>query len=57
MGALLKENGKPRNSIAHGEYFDFSTDAYEEAHKEVLGLLGSVRNIVSNAASGGAYRR
>lgn len=48
---------KPRNSIAHGEYLDFSSEAYIDAHDEVLGLLNMVRNIVSNAASNGAYRR
>jgi len=48
---------KNRNSIAHGEYLMLSVDAYTEAHTEVLNLMGSVRNIVSNAASTGQYRR
>jgi hypothetical protein len=48
---------KPRNSIAHGEYLDLSVDAYAEAHTEVLNLMDTVRNIVSNAASNGMYRR
>lgn len=48
---------KNRNSIAHGEYLMLSVDAYTEAHTEVLNLMSTVRNIVSNAASTGQYRR
>jgi hypothetical protein len=48
---------KNRNSIAHGEYLSLSVDAYTEAHTEVLNLISTVRNIVSNAASTGQYRR
>lgn len=51
--ALLKN----RNSIAHGEYLSMSIGVYTEAHTEALNVMNTVRNIISNAANTGRYRR
>lgn len=46
-----------RNRVAHGEYLGVEIEAYEDMHREVLGLLDLVRTTVSNAASTQRYLR
>ncbi|WP_408058399.1 MAE_28990/MAE_18760 family HEPN-like nuclease [Streptomyces anthocyanicus] len=46
-----------RNEIAHGQYLNVDSTAYEELHQEVLTILNFVRNAISTAAENGAYRR
>jgi hypothetical protein len=46
-----------RNRIAHGEYLELSADAARDLLEEVIDLLRTYRNELSNAAAGKAYLR
>lgn len=48
---------KNRNEIAHGNYLTIDTEAYEELHREVVGMLDMFRNQIENAAISKRYRR
>jgi hypothetical protein len=40
-----------RNTIAHGEYLLVTPERWNELHREVLGMMQGIANVISNAVS------
>jgi hypothetical protein len=59
MKAQLIDVGllKSRNTIAHGEYLAIDEPRYHQLSDEVIGMLDTLRNQISNAAAKEEFRR
>ena len=46
---------KSRNSVAHGQYLDIAHEEYSDIHEKIVGLMGTLRDDIEEAAENDHY--